>query len=61
MEKQTKKSFFNQNKYKNVVEYRKYFLEKIVNILPYLVEFLENRSIIPNKYFKNCEVNRLNK
>lgn len=44
-----------------MVEYRKYFLEKIVNILPYLVEFLEDRSIILNKYFKNCEVNRLNK
>lgn len=36
------------------MEYKKKFLEKMKNILLYLVEFLANKSLILKKYLKNC-------
>ena len=44
-----------------MVEYREIFLDEIKALLPYFVEFSENRSILSKDYPKDCAVSRLNK
>lgn len=44
-----------------MVEYRKTFLNKMKLLLPYFVEFSNNRSILPKIYPENCVVDGLNR
>lgn len=48
--------FFDGHEQKNVIEYRTTFLNEMQALLPYLVEFNQNRSIISKEYPKNCAV-----
>lgn len=40
-----------------MVEYRKTFLNEMKSLLPYFVEFFNNRSMLPKTYSENCVVN----
>lgn len=42
--------FLDGHKRKNVVEYRKLFLDKLKSLLPYLMEFSKDRSMLPQEY-----------
>ncbi len=39
-----------------MVEYRKSFLDEMKSLLPYLVEFSENGSMLPKEYLDDCIV-----
>lgn len=44
---------------KNLVEYRKSFLNKMKSLLPYLVEFFEDKSMLPKECLNGCIVYNL--
>lgn len=44
-----------------MIEYREIFLDKMKTFISYFVEFIENRSILPQIYHKNCAVSSANK
>lgn len=41
---------------KNMVKYKKIFLDKMKSLFSYLIKFFENSSIIPKKYLDNCVI-----
>lgn len=43
-----------------MVEYKKNLLNKMKNLLFYLIEFSENKFIILKKYLKDYTINKLN-
>lgn len=43
-----------------MIKYKKEFLDKIKILLSYFVEFNENKSILPKKYYKNYIIKTLN-
>lgn len=43
-----------------MIKYKKEFLDKIKILLSYFVEFNENKSILPKKYYKNYIRKNLN-
>ncbi len=51
-----KNIFFYRREQKNVVEYRETFLSEMKSLLPYFVEFSDDRSILPKVYPNDCTV-----
>lgn len=43
-----------------MIKQKKEFLDKIKILLSYFVEFNENKSILPKKYYKNYIIKNLN-
>ena len=56
MERGTKRSIFDGHERKDVVEYREKFLDEMKKLLPYLVEFSEDGSMISKEYPEDCAV-----
>lgn len=52
--------FFDEHEWKDVVEYKKTFPSKMKSLLPYFVEFSNNRSILPKVYPDDCAVGSSN-
>lgn len=59
MEKSTKSQFFNSHKYKDMIKYRKRFLNEVKARLPYFVQFSENGSMLSKVYPQNCAVKKM--
>lgn len=51
-----KGGFFYELEQKNRIKYWKTFLKKIMSLLPYLVKFKKDSTIIPKEYPNNCTV-----
>lgn len=60
MERIAKVVFFDDHKRKDVVEYRRIFLEEMKVLSSYFVEFNEDESILPKEYSEDCNVSELN-
>lgn len=52
--------FFDGHERKDMIEYKKSFLDKIKSLLPYLVRFSEDESMLPKEYSDDCVVDGLN-
>lgn len=48
--------FFDGHEREDVVDYRELFLKEMKGLLPYLVEFSKDGSILPKEYLKDCTV-----
>lgn len=57
LKKVQKDIFFDRHEYKDLVEYKKSFLDKIKLLFLYLVEFSKDEFILPKEYPNNCAVN----
>ena len=51
--------FFYGHKHKDVIEYRETFLNEMKSLLPYLVEFFEDGTMVPKEYPDDCAVEGL--
>ena len=54
MERGTKKCMIHERE--DVVEYRETFPSELKSLLPYFVEFSNDRSIVPKVYLDDCAI-----
>lgn len=59
MQKRTKMCIFDGHECKNLIKYKILLLNEMKSLFLYLVEFFENKFMLPKKYLNDCIVSSL--